>query len=75
MTPQRKNPYNATRENFFDSKCVLKRVFEDFRKTREELRSKNTSVKKLSKKTIKGGLNHPPPPPPSVDRVNHRGVA
>ena len=50
MTPQRKNPYNATREKMFDSKCVLKHVFEDFRKTREELGSKNTSVKKLSKK-------------------------
>ena len=37
MTPQRKNPYNATGEFFFYSKCVLKRVFEDFRKTRKEL--------------------------------------
>ena len=50
MTPQRKNPYNATGEIFYVSKCVLNYVFEDFRKTREELGSKNTSVKKLSKK-------------------------
>ena len=39
---------NATCEIYYDSKCVLKRVFDDFRKTREELGSKNTAVKKLS---------------------------
>ena len=44
------NAYNMTREIFFDSKCVLKRAFGVFRKTSEELGSKNTSVKKLSKK-------------------------
>ena len=62
MTPEWKNPYNATREKEIYTKCVLKHVFDVFRKTREELGSKNTSIKKLLRKNYLGGAIMPYPP-------------